>query len=270
MPPFTGTGLPLFSERARGRGRGGGRGGGGGAAGKRSGRGRGAPQGFYDRLTWSDVMSSPHCDSTEEPDDVAVTSEIFSAKILVSMFRGGAGLTAGVINGDTDPMTIPDKPVVGADIPGSVWGNVELAYAGAQPILKIPTTRACLKHCRFPLSRATVTARASALHEKAHGRPMTDAEKEHMWSIYRRYVFMGLEDNKVFKAPPQPAAAMTPAQGAFLHKLVVRPTPLADPVLWFVREKVRARIPSALWPEPMPWYPPVSKKEASRLIDALK
>ena len=98
---------------------------------------------------------------------------------------------------------------------------------------------------------------------------MTDAEKEHMWFIYRRYVFMGLEDNKVFKAP-QAAAAMTPAQGAWLRRLVVRPTPLADPVLWFVREKVRARIPSALWPEPMPWYPPVSKKEASRLIDALK
>ena len=261
MPPFTGTGLPFCSERARGRGR--------SAAGKRSGRGPQAPQGVRGPLTWTDVLLSPHCDSTEKPDDGAVTSEIFSSKILVSMFRGGAGLTAGVINGDTDPMAIPDNPVVGADIPGRDWGNVELGYAGAQPILKKATTLACLKHCRFPLSRDTVMARTSALHDKAHGRSMTDAEKEHMWFIYRRYVFMGLQDNKVFKIP-QPGAAMTPAQGAWLRRLVVRPTPLADPVLWFVREKVQARIPSALWPEPMPWYPPVSKKEASRLIDALR
>ena len=142
MPPFTGTGLPLFSERGRGGER--------GAVGKRSGRGPQAPQGVRGPLTWKDVLSSPHCDSTEEPDDGAVTSEIFSSKILVSMFRGGPGLTAGVINGDIDPMAIPDKPVVGAEIPGRKWGNAELGYAGAQPILKISTTRAATRSRRGP------------------------------------------------------------------------------------------------------------------------
>ena len=265
MPPFTGTGLPLFSERGRGRRR--------RAAGKRSGRGPQAPQGSHGPLTWSDVLLSPHCYSTEKPDDEVIQKAVISGKLFVARMRDGIGALidpALLGNPMAIPDAIPDGPTVGTNIPGTDYGNVELTYAGCPPLLLLEETLPSLMHGRFPLSRDTVTARVSALHEKAHGRPMTDAEKEHMWFIYRRYVFMVLEDNKVFKAPPQPAAAMTPAQGAWLRRLVVRPTPLADPVLWFVREKVRARIPSALWPEPMPWYPPVSKKEASRLIDALK
>ena len=236
---------------------------------------RGGGRGRTQRpLTWRDVLNSPHDDpSAEVPTEDEIKTEVGRAKMLVSAKHHGWRDEEWLRAASDDPLSICDKPKVG-NIPLEDYGNVELTYAGAACRLPLSITVMCLKNGRFPLTFDIVVSRVSALCEKTRGRPLErDDEKQHVWYLYRRYSLMDLQLTDGFKKLGQ-GSAMTPRQGSYLRSLVSRESEIADPVLWLTREKVRLGLPIphlSYGGETIPdqFLPPVSKHEASNLIEAL-